>query len=97
MVPPTSRCYFLLHVDDLLTIGRKAREHYNRLTARYEMKDMMGILHLWCDIEFMFLRLDPHAPDRLPQTFRRALAQAPGAPNDHDATPLAHQRVSVSE
>jgi hypothetical protein len=24
-------------VDDSLTIGRKAREHYNRLTARYEM------------------------------------------------------------
>ncbi len=41
-------------MDDSLTIGRKAREYYNRLTARYEMKDM-GIPQLWCGIEFTFL------------------------------------------
>ncbi len=49
-----SRCYFLLHVDDSLTIGRKAREHYNRLAARYEIKDV-GMPQTWCGIEFIFL------------------------------------------
>ncbi len=44
----------LLHRDDSLTIGRKAREHYNRLAARYEMKGM-GIPQLWCGIELTFL------------------------------------------
>ena len=51
---PASRCYFLLHVDDSLTIGRQARKHYNQLAARYEMKDM-GIPKTWCGIEFTFL------------------------------------------
>ena len=48
-----SRCYFLLHVDDSLTIGRKARQHYDKLASRYEMKDM-GLPKLWCGIEFEF-------------------------------------------
>jgi hypothetical protein len=51
---PASCCYALLHVDDSLTIGRQALEHYNRLAARYEMKDM-GIPQTWCGIEFTFL------------------------------------------
>ena len=41
-------------MDDSLTIDRKAREHYNRLAAQYEMKNM-GIPQLWCGIEFTFL------------------------------------------
>ena len=48
-----SLCYFLLHVDDSLTIGRNARQHYDKLAARYEMKDM-GVPKLWCGIEFAF-------------------------------------------
>ena len=51
---PHSRCYFLLHVDDSLTIGRNARKHYDLLAQHYEMKDM-GIPDLWCGIEFTFL------------------------------------------
>ena len=53
MTDQASRCYFLLHVDDSLTVGRKARQHYDKLASRYEMKDM-GIPKLWCGIEFAF-------------------------------------------
>ncbi len=36
--PQAAAAGFLLHVDESLTIGRKAREHYNRLlAARYEI------------------------------------------------------------
>ncbi len=49
-----SRCYFLLHVNDSLTIDRKAREHYNGLAAQYEMKDI-SIAQLWCGIKFTLL------------------------------------------
>ena len=51
---PDSRCYFLLHVDDSLTIGRNARKHYDHLAQHYEMKDM-GTPDTWCGIEFTFL------------------------------------------
>jgi hypothetical protein len=51
---PASRCYFLMHMDDSLTMGRKAGEHYNRPAARYEMKDM-SLPQLWCGIEFTLL------------------------------------------
>ena len=49
-----SRCFFLLHVDDSITIGRKAREHYDRLASRYQMKDL-GLPTTWCGIQFTFL------------------------------------------
>ena len=52
---PKSRNYLLLHVDDSLLIGRKARQHYNALAARYEMK-FFGQPKLWCGLEFEFLR-----------------------------------------
>jgi hypothetical protein len=32
-----SLCFFFLHVDDSLTVGRNARTHYDNLVARYEM------------------------------------------------------------
>ncbi len=51
---PDSRCYFLLHVDDSLTIDRNARKHYDQLAQHYEMKEM-GISDTWCGIEFTFL------------------------------------------
>ena len=51
---PNSRCFFLLHVDDSITIGRKAREHYERLAAHYQMKDL-GLPTTWCGIQFTFL------------------------------------------
>ena len=51
-----SKNYFLLHVDDSITMGRNARKHYDRLAARYDMKDM-GVPTTWCGIQFEFL---PH-------------------------------------
>ena len=44
-----SKNYFLLHVDDSITVGRNARTHYDRLAAHYEMKDM-GVPTTWCGI-----------------------------------------------
>ena len=51
-----SKNYFLLHVDDSITMGRNARKHYDRLAAHYEMKDM-GVPTTWCGVQFEFL---PH-------------------------------------
>ncbi len=51
---PDSHCYFLLHVEDSLTIGGNACKHYNQLALHCEMKDM-GLPDTCCGIEFTFL------------------------------------------
>ena len=46
--------YFLVHVDDTLSLGRNVDKHVAAIAAKYELRNL-GIPTKWCGIAFEFL------------------------------------------